>query len=96
MAIAAAGPASTFQELSASSLALASLAFELRALWSERGQCEDVARRARLFRQYEAVYAEWDRAYAAFGGIFQSYFGREAETAMRIRDDYAQRTHTGA
>ena len=96
MPIVATGAAPTIQELSASSLALASLAFELRALWSERGQCEDIGRRARLLRQYHAVYADWDRAYAVFEGTVRAYFGREAETAVRIRDDYAQRSQTGA
>ena len=96
MAIVATGAAPTIQELSASSLALGSFAVELRALWNERVQCEDLERRAVLLKQNQTVYALWDRAYGAFDGAFNAYFAREAETAVRIRDDYAKRTQTGA
>lgn len=96
MAIVATSPSFAFQELSACSLALASLAVELRALWSERGQCEDPAQRAKLLREYRDVYALWDRAYVDFDGAFNTYVACEAQTAVRIRDDYAQRTQTGA
>lgn len=61
------------RELRTMAARLHALRAELHALWEERGACGEPGRVADLTRRYLLCQVEWDREYAAFQNVYDSW-----------------------